>query len=110
MPRKPTDKDPQPKKPKGESLRIAINVWHKNVAGPEYHAAASNVLRACGNVSRERYLELFLEMEEKYPARGWKEQMDELYKFYRDKGLNLKTKADGPISPDMPLKSNPSAF
>ena len=74
---------------KGASLSRALDVWQRNSAGPEYAAASFRVLSSAGKVTRQKYLEMLLDMEENYPGRGWKEQMDELERFYFKYGLKL---------------------
>ena len=64
--------------------------WKREVADPVYYRAAMEVLNSAGKVTRQKYLEMLLEMEEKYPGRGWRQQMDELEAFCFKHGLALK--------------------
>jgi hypothetical protein len=67
-----------------------IEKWKREMASPEYAAASFKILHAAGKVTRQEYLEMMLEMEEKYPGYGWREQMDELEAFYCKYNLALK--------------------
>ena len=42
------------------------------------------VLRACGNVPRDVYVELLEHMELMYPNRGWILQAEDLKRFYAE--------------------------
>ena len=64
--------------------------WKRKAAPTEYVEASLKLLNSAGKMTRQAYLEQFLEVEEKYPGRGWKEQMDELEAFYFKQGLSLK--------------------
>lgn len=88
-----------PRQPKSESerrgsdpeiSRRAFAKWKREAAGEEYFAEALAVLKQAGKVSRRAYLELMFEMEEKYPGRGWRDQIDELEAFYFKYKLELK--------------------
>jgi hypothetical protein len=67
-----------------------IERWKREAAKPEYAIPAFKILNSAGKATRQAYLEMMLEMTEKFPGYGWKEQMDELEKFYADRGLSLK--------------------
>ncbi len=73
--------------------------WRREAASPEYCAEAMKVIRLAGKVTRQAYLEAMLAMEEKHPGVGWKEQMDDLERFYHKYKLPLK---DYPRMRDVP--------
>jgi hypothetical protein len=66
-----------------------LDKWRRESAPPEYATQAFKILHSPGKITRQQYLELFLDMESKYPGRGWRRQMDELEQFYFDNHLPL---------------------
>lgn len=64
--------------------------WKREAAKPNYAIPAFKILKSAGKVTRQRYLEMMLEMEERFPGRGWHEQMDELEAYYHKHNLPLK--------------------
>lgn len=80
-----TDKLSQPKRNDGEALRRAIARWKANAASPEYAEAADKVRSAIGKVPKSELLELFEEMEQEYPGRGWHQQAMDLNRHYYTK-------------------------
>lgn len=53
------------------------------------------VLRACGHVSRQVYLELMEHMEDKWPDRGWIVQCQALKDFYTAQDKQLMERGEG---------------
>lgn len=83
----------QPDRPAQKDPFLGRHLWNKwkhDAAGPEYAQAAFAVFNSCGQVTRRGYLVMMLDMEEKSPGQGSREQMDELERFYYKRGLDLK--------------------
>lgn len=87
MPRKPSERPAQTEIRAGLKQ---LGAWAYLAAGPEYHEAGMAVLGSAGKLTRVAYLEMMLDMETRFPGRGWKEQLDELEVFYFKHGLAIK--------------------
>jgi len=85
--------------------------WKREAASLEYAEAAMMVLNAAGKVTRQKYLEMMLEMEEKFPGRGWREQMDSLEAFYYKEKMVLKDfPRSGHLAPFISVSSFPKSL
>ncbi len=82
-----------------ESFHDQLERWKRDTAKPEYGLPAIKIWNSIGKVTRQEYLESMLEMEEKFPGRGWKEAVDDLEKFYFDNNLPLNDfRTRGPMA------------
>ena len=90
MPTKPRQR---PRERVEQPLNKDIHQWRYEAAKIEYVLQSMAILNAAQTATRQEYLEMLLDMDEKYPGRGWREVMNELDKFYCDRGLSLKEHA-----------------
>lgn len=64
--------------------------WRREAARADMSLEGVKILKAVGKVTRQAFLEMLLEMEGKYPGKGWRQAMDDLEGFYCERGLSLK--------------------
>ncbi len=67
-----------------------IEKWKREAAPKEYGEMAFEILNSAGKVTRQAYLEMMFEMEERFPGYGWIVLMDDLEAYYCKRGLSLK--------------------
>lgn len=89
MPKRPH----RPRERVEQPLNKDIHQWKFQAASTKYVLESMAILNAAQTATRQEYLEMMLEMDGKYPGRGWRQVMDELHKFYFARGLSLKEHA-----------------
>ena len=75
-----------------EATKRQLGEWKKETASREYRADCFALMAKLGTISRQEYLEGMIELDAKYPDRGWRQAADELERYYFEQGLSLKEK------------------
>jgi hypothetical protein len=77
--------------------------WKREAASREYAMESLAIIRRLGKVTRQEYLEMFHNMETRYPGRGWKEEADKLEKWFFN--TNKPLKQIPPVAGDLSIKT-----